>query len=265
MLINDLYRPELPYEEINAQMFCLNGETGDVDPALLSEHVMDVYINDTLSMKLSCTPEYLPELVLGRLISEGIISSADEVKALNICKYGSQAHVYLVPERASSVRQTGVTMTPTCCTDNKVFCSMVGVGNSGDREPSHISFSWEPKWIYMSAEVFKADTPLHGMTHSTHSAYLYREGELLFMAEDIGRHNAMDKVLGYALRNCIELSECYVYTSGRVPTDMMNKIVRAGVPMLISKEVPTIQAIEMAKEAGITLIGRARESSFVAY
>ncbi len=262
MLINDLYRPELPYEAINAQIFCLNGDTGDIDPALLSEHIIDVYINDVLSMKLSCTPEYLPELVLGRLMSEGIISSSDEVKALNICRYGKQAHVYLVPERASAVRQTGVTMTPTCCTDNKVFCSV-----SGDKRAaiSGKKFSWEPEWIYMSAEVFRADTPLHGMTHSTHSAYLYREGELLFMAEDIGRHNAMDKVLGYAVRNGIELSNCYVYTSGRIPTDMMNKIVRAGVPMLISKEVPTIQAIEMAKDAGIALIGKAGETSFVAY
>lgn len=264
MLINDLYRPELPYEEISAQMFCLNGETDDVDPALLSEHVLDVYINDVLSMKLSCTPEYLPELVLGRLISEGIIRSTEEVKALNICRYGSQAHVYLAPEKASTVKQTGVALTPTCCTDNKVFCS-VNRNGDGEGETSAASFRWEPEWVYRSAEVFKEDTPLHGVTHSTHSAYLYRAGELLFMAEDIGRHNAIDKALGYALRNGIELRECYVYTSGRVPTDMMNKIVRAGVPMLISKEVPTVQAITMANDAGITLIGRARDTSFIAY
>lgn len=262
MLINNLYRSELPYTEITAQRFCLNGEPDTVDPAILTEHVLDVYINDILTMKLSCTPEYLTELVLGRLLSEGIINGRKEIKALNICKYGSQAHVYIASEKATAIGKADVCMTPTCCTDNKVFCNMA------DEEiyaRSVKEYSWEPEWIYRSAEIFKEDTPLHEMTHSTHSAYLYRDGELLFMAEDIGRHNAMDKVLGYALRNGIDPCECYVYTSGRVPTDMMSKIVHSGIPMLISKEVPTVQAIVLAKEAGITLIGRARETSFEVY
>ena len=75
----------------------------------------------------------------------------------------------------------------------------------------------------------------------------------------------MDKAIGYALLHDIPLGECYLYTSGRVPTDMMRKIVYAGVPLLISKENPTTDAAELASQHGITLIGKARPDSFLVF
>ena len=107
--------------------------------------------------------------------------------------------------------------------------------------------------------------PLHAATWATHSCFLARNGEILFSCEDIGRHNAMDKAIGYALRNGIPLSECMVYSSGRIPTDMAKKAIRAAIPVLISKAAPTRQAIALAHTYGLTLICAARRDSMRQY
>ena len=82
--------------------------------------------------------------------------------------------------------------------------------------------------------------------------------EKKFSCEDIGRHNALDKVIGYALRHNIDLHQCMIYSSGRIPTDMTMKAIQAGIPVLSSKASPTSEAIELAREYHLTLICAAR-------
>ena len=78
-----------------------------------------------------------------------------------------------------------------------------------------------------------------------------------FKAEDIGRHNAVDKAVGYAVLNDIPLSECMIFTSGRVPVDMVEKVIVAGIPVLVSKSVPTAESVELAEECNLKLICKA--------
>ena len=118
--------------------------------------------------------------------------------------------------------------------------------------------SWKASQIFDLADRFHAGMPLHGQTFATHSCFLAKDGALLFQCEDIGRHNALDKAIGYALRHEIPLTECMVYSSGRIPTDMAMKAIRAGIPILSSKASPTAEAIELAKEYGLTLVCAAR-------
>ena len=100
--------------------------------------------------------------------------------------------------------------------------------------------------------------PIHGKTWATHSCFLARRDDLLFECEDIGRHNALDKAIGYALRHGIDLKECIIYSSGRIPTDMAIKAVRAGIPLLASKASPSREAVTLAKGYGLTLVCAAR-------
>ena len=111
----------------------------------------------------------------------------------------------------------------------------------------------------------KEDMPLYAATHGTHSCLLMHKGEILRRAEDIGRHNALDKVLGWALMQGIPLEECIVYTSGRIPVDMVMKVIRAGVPVLASKAMPTRESVLLAEEFGLSLIGAARKDSMVVF
>ena len=90
-------------------------------------------------------------------------------------------------------------------------------------------------------------------------------GEIIFEVDDISRHNAVDKALGWALRHNVDRSTATLFTSGRVPTDMAIPVIRGGVPVFITKEAATKEAVELAKRFGLTILGKIRPESFVVY
>ena len=112
----------------------------------------------------------------------------------------------------------------------------------------------QPEWIELLTAAMDAGLPLYRATRAVHSCFVLREGRLLFACEDIGRHNALDKAVGQMLLQGIPLTECVLYTSGRVPVDMVRKAIRAGVPALVSKTMPTVQSLELAQEYGLQLV-----------
>lgn len=92
-----------------------------------------------------------------------------------------------------------------------------------------------------------------------------QEDKALYVCEDIGRHNTLDKVVGMGILNGISLSECIVFFSGRVPLDILEKIIRASIPLVASNTVPTKQSVDLAKEKEIILIGKVRTKEFTIY
>ena len=109
------------------------------------------------------------------------------------------------------------------------------------------------------------ETELRALTRAVHSAVLSRRGEIVFAAEDIGRHNAVDKAAGFALRNGIPLGECLLYTTGRMPSDMVMKAVRAGIPVLVSGKGPTAEGVRISKQYGLSLAGNVRNGKVCFY
>ena len=112
---------------------------------------------------------------------------------------------------------------------------------------------------------FRENASLHRQTKGTHSCYLSHRGIYQGVFEDIGRHNALDKAVGYALINGLSFQDCILFTTGRVPVDMVKKAVTAGIPVLVSKAVPTMDAVEMAKRYHLTLICKAWPDSYELY
>ena len=222
---------------------------------------MEIYLNDTPAYEVVCSPTDLPELVLGRLLSNGVIQSTDEVELLYLCENGLRAKVYL-PKWEPATEHPGVEQVSTCCTGNRTIADLF----RNQTPPRHLRpIAYEQRWIFRLAEAMKEDMPLYAATHGTHSCLLMHKGEILRRAEDIGRHNALDKVLGWALMQGIPLEECIVYTSGRIPVDMVMKVIRAGVPVLASKAMPTRESVLLAEEFGLSLIGAARKDSMVVF
>lgn len=238
------------------------GEWQKESVPIIREHLLEVYVNEILTMKLTCTPELLAELVLGRLLSEGMVRSADDVETLYICEHGLRARVFLkhAPERPEKV--AFVENTPTCCTGNRILNDYY----VSEKELSPVEpVAWKTEWVKNLAGCMKQDMPLHQKTRGTHSCYLACRGELLFACEDIGRHNALDKAIGWAMRNGVCLSDCMVYVSGRVPIDMEIKVLRAHIPILISKEAPTAESLNIAREYRLTVIGMKKNGTMLIY
>ncbi len=246
--------------QLNIPRFQLSqgpGPQSEEEP-LLVEHLLEVYINEVLTYKLVCSPAMLPELLLGRLLTEGVIKGLDQVDVLYFCKEGLRARVFLnreTPEQAEPAVET----VASCCTGNRTLSDLFA---DQTPPPPLAPIPYEPEWIYRLSGAIDSRTPLYAATHSAHSCVLMREGEILICAEDIGRHNAMDKAIGWALLHQVPLSQCIIYTSGRVPVDMTIKAIRAGIPILVSKALPTDQAVRLAKEFHLILIGGAHPDSF---
>ncbi len=235
---------------------------------IVLEHNMNIYINGQLALRLVCTPNDLAELVIGRLISGGYIKSADEIETLSICEYGRDARVFLKDDshdssspddEHSSLVNAVAAEEPTCCTDNRVIMTPRPDGAPVLPLPKA---DYKPEWVFELAAAFKRDSKIHSQTAGTHSCYLASRGEILYSAEDIGRHNALDKAVGAAALRGIPMKDCMLFTTGRVPADMARKAIIAGVPVLVSKSVPTNAAIELAREYDLTLICRAWPDSY---
>ncbi|MDD6238510.1 MAG: formate dehydrogenase accessory sulfurtransferase FdhD [Oscillospiraceae bacterium] len=252
---------EMATEQHMATHFSSRGQSFRYPDDLVAEHTMEIYLNDTPAYEVVCSPTDLPELVLGRLLSNGVIQSTDEVELLYLCENGLRAKVYL-PKWEPATEHPGVEQVSTCCTGNRTIADLF----RNQTPPRHLRpIAYEQRWIFRLAEAMKEDMPLYAATHGTHSCLLMHKGEILRRAEDIGRHNALDKVLGWALMQGIPLEECIVYTSGRIPVDMVMKVIRAGVPVLASKAMPTRESVLLAEEFGLSLIGAARKDSMVVF
>ncbi len=250
---------EIPKTEtLTARVMKVSGETLETEDVLIREQDLEVSVNGTPVVRLCCTPEHLTELVLGRLCTEGIIRSAEEVEHLFICGEGNIAELRLSSE-CDFQPYTGA--EPTCCTANQQLWE-----RADSREPEAMTpVTPQPEEVFQMAEVFRKDGELHRSTSGTHSCYIRLEDGRILGFEDIGRHNALDKAVGAMLLEGSDPGKCMLYTTGRVPRDMVKKAVAARIPVLVSKAVPTAEAVRMAKQYGLTLVCRAWPDAFSIY
>ena len=172
---------------------------------------------------------------LGRLLTEGWIASADEVEQVAVCAEGLKVSVHLTHPLAA-VSAAGQEV-PSCCTDNLTVASPVALRPLAPVPQLEVPDAW----VGTLAAAMGGELPLYRATRAVHSCFLLRAGCILYQCEDLGRHNALDKAVGCALVD-------------GVPVDMVRKAIRAGVPALVSKTMPTVQSVELAEEYGLRLL-----------
>lgn len=233
-----------------------DGTNKEIEEKVIIEHRMQVIVNDKKIMSLVCTASYLPELVVGRLMSEGMLQDINDIEKINICEFGTRARVNL-REGVSLDLGTKDDEVSSCCTDNQ---SLFKTRKMPERITNQKEFKSDE--IFKMAESFNSDTKLHKGTFGTHSAYLFYNGDIVFVAEDIGRHNALDKAIGYMYMNKMKSEDCAVFSTGRIPIDMVRKAIYAKLGILVSKAVPTANAIDLAKEYNLKLVCKAWRDSY---
>ena len=212
------------------------------------EHAARIYVNEQPAFRVVCTPELLPQLALGRLLTEGWITSAAEVEQIAVCAEGAKVQVYLNHPLAAG--RAATQEVSSCCTDNLTLGSPVELPPLAPVPRLEL----QPEWVEALTVAMSAGLPMYRATRAVHSCFVLHQGRICISCEDLGRHNALDKAVGQALLAGLPLAECVLYTSGRVPLDMVRKAIRAGVPVLVSKSMPTVQSAELAEEYGLQLV-----------
>ncbi len=253
-----------------------SGHHGGEDEVVVEEPLEIRVSGETLAITMR-TPGHDRELVLGFLWAEGIIASLDDVAAVAHCGrpgsegFGNTVEVtpapgakLRLPEEAAVRRGTLVSSACGVCgrtsiDDLLARCSSLQADRAGG--------AMRASAVVSAAEGLRARQPLFSRTGGCHAASLAtREGAHVATFEDVGRHNAMDKLVGSRLlARAVPASDFALVVSGRTSFEIVQKAVVAGIPIVIGVSAASSLAVDVAARAGVTLIGFARESRFFVY
>ncbi len=226
---------------------------------VVQEYPLRLTVNDRELATLIASPHKLNFLVAGFLRNQGFISTLDDILTLGVCDDFGAARVRItgaVPERLTPTLTSG-------CGTGIAFNFQPAEGASTASVADRKSYSPAAVFELMKGLARQADQyRSHG---GIHSAAIGDGRSLLLYAEDLGRHNTIDRIAGEALFKGIELKGKMLVTSGRVSTEMVAKAARLGIALIASRTSPTDMAIRMCEQAGITLVGYLRGESFEVY
>lgn len=231
------------------------------DPIVIETQI-DVFVNDVKMATLVSSPAAYKELAIGYLLSEGIL-----------CKYADLLELSCDTEEKVVKVYTTETLSVKDNACYRQVNSCAGKGKQGldlnngamISQPIDVAVQFRPEQFFTMLERLESQCTTFHLTGGTHSAALGCQGELLVMYEDIGRHNAVDKVLGYAFLNQIPVDDKCLVLSGRVAAEILLKAARSKIPLVLSRSASTLRAVDLAERMGITVIGFARGERFNVY
>ena len=201
------------------------------DGPVVEEAVVRLEQNGTTLYEWRCTPIELDALVLGRLYAEDLIDSSDIATALETNVVEEDVTVIKVKRAFGVVRKRAPRTTPIFIPDVTEFAELY-------------------RALFARVDERHEDGGMH-------AAALANDGTLMYQADDVGRHNAADKVIGMALLDGADISQHGMIVSSRISGEIARKAANSGVKWLASRSIPTTLALRIAREAGMPIIGRA--------
>ena len=248
-----------------------DGQVRRLSDYLVGEEPLEIRIGDqplTVTMR---TPGHDLELAAGFLLTEGLVQSPEQIQSIDPVltdKHGSSGNVVrvlLAGEPFERERmQRNFFASSSCGICGKASIESVRV--RGIRPPAP-DFRLDAEVLCALPDKLRGEQAIFGRTGGLHAAGLFTaQGELLVLREDVGRHNAVDKIVGWAaMQRRLPLSGCVLLVSGRGGFEIVQKALVAGLPVVASVSAPSGLAVCLARELGLTLVGFLRGRRFVVY
>lgn len=218
------------------------------------EKRISIVVNGQVFVNLLCTPSDLKFLVIGYLYGEGIISTIGDLASIEVCEDESEVDVRLTNDEAILPQVRTLT---SGCTGGVAF------EIQGDKVESDLVVS--PEEVLSLMKKFQEQMDLYRISGGIHTSALADTQNLLVVAEDIGRHNTLDKITGECIVNGIETMDKLLLCTGRVSSEMLLKASRIQAPIIASLTSPTGRAVSLARNLSVTLVGYARGNRLTVY
>lgn len=232
---------------------------GDGDSFVLEKHPvieeipLAVTVNGRHALTAMLSPHMLREFVIGFLYTEGIIKDVDEIESIKI----EESNASVLTKNPFKILVSKKTVLSGC----GGTMSYLDIAKLPEINSTLIL---DPETIRNSVKE-ALDSQLHVLTGGIHVVALYNTNGKVSVVEDIGRHNALDKIIGYALEKDIDLSSTYIICSGRISSEMVRKCLSANIPVIVSRGATTTLAVDIARSRGLTIVGFVRSRKMNVY
>lgn len=224
---------------------------------VIEEALLNIYVNGQELATMMCSPLDQEALAVGFLYTEGIIASLDEIGVIKANVPRSTIDIFLKRHAFETPRRM-------------VLTSGCGIGVTFQRlteayPPLQTAFQTDPETVFARMGDLHAAAKLYSAVRGVHTSVLCSPTRLLAVAEDVGRHNTVDKLAGKALLNGIETHDGLLLTSGRISSEMLGKARMMGIPLVASRTAPTSTAVRLAAAWNICVIGYVRRDTLRVY
>ncbi len=241
---------------INRKIYKNSGNSfEEINDAIALEKRIRISVNGKDVLSLYCTPVMVRELVVGMFLTEDIIKGGWCAERMTI-HYGDDV---LVDIPAEGEAETDGAVITSGCIGGITFPKRLSL------KKIHDPFSITSEKLKALFRRFQNASELYKLTGCVHSAALSDGSGILCLAEDIGRHNAVDKVIGYAILENIPFKGKIMLASGRLSSEIVSKCAKWGVPVVASRTSPTSLALEIAEKSGVTVVGFVRADRLNVY
>ena len=233
------------------------GKTQKITDRVAEETPLYLFVNSAFWATILCSPTNLKELAVGHLLSEGIVKSIDEIEQVALKEKENTCIVTLKPnvkvEDRIRISRLHARVIPSACGSGSPYQYM------GKTPTVESNLQVNAKVIFDSVNQLNFKAEGFRQTGGLHVAAIYkRDGSLVALAEDVGRHNAVDKVIGMAALSRVDFGECFLALSGRISGDVAFKAAKVGLPIVASLAAALSSGITSAEASNVTLAGFVR-------
>jgi FdhD protein len=254
-----LIRPDPQDPRLTERVEGVDQTGAPITTAVTVERALTIFLNNQEIVTAMTINDYPDYLALGYLLNQNMLRPDDEVTGVD---YDEELSVVVVrTKRATNYEKKLKKKVQTSgCAQGTVFGDLMDVIENARLPDAELRTSW----LYSLTNTINTTPSLYLEAGAIHGCVLARQDHPLVYMEDVGRHNAVDKIAGWMFRHRVPADDKIFYTTGRLTSEMVIKCVRMGIPILISRSGFTAWGVELARKANLTLIGRARGKRFVA-
>jgi FdhD protein len=255
-----LIRPDPSDPRLTARVSGIDQDGKVTETSVTVERPVTLFLNGQEIVTLMTVGDYLECLAVGYLLNQNMLLADDNVTAID---YDEEIETIVVrTERKTNFEQKLQKKTRTSgCALGTAFGDLMEKFDESSLDANAVV---KTSWIYALAKTINTTPSLYLEAGAIHGCVLCETDRALVYMEDVGRHNAVDKIAGYMFLNRIAPDDKLFYTTGRLTSEMVLKTVQMGIPVLISRSGFTAWGVDLAREANLTLIGRARGRRFLA-